>query len=54
MSPKETLGTLTPDIQLSGVEKVHLFSGNMGSCDVGDLTSLDEAELSHIQDASLI
>ena len=63
ISPKGTIGTIASEVQLcndrkqdinlDGNSKVDMFGTGMGD-DAGELTSLEDAEFSHLHDASLI
>ena len=62
-SPKGTIGTIASEVQLindrkqdmhiEGQDKVNMFSGGIEG-DADELTSLEDADMSHLQDQSLI
>lgn len=53
-SPKGTIGTIASEVQLINDRKQDLQLGGVIGEDAGELTSLEEAEFSHLHDASLI
>ena len=63
-SPKGTIGTIASevqllndrkqDLQIEGHDKVNMFAGRIDGEDDAELTSLEDADMSHVQDASLI